>query len=133
MTRVTIYSQVESAIDSGDTARVRSILIDHAGFLQGSGYGRDLLSYAARRNNVEMVSLLVELGGDINDPAGESKPEGVIDDAAGTGAIHVVKWLLDHGAKINQEVGGVTRCWPLTGAVVEGHLDVVKLLVVRGA
>ncbi len=46
---------------------------------------------------------------------------------------NVVQWLLDHGAKVNYQVEGVTRCLPLSGAVFKGHLDVVKLLVENGA
>jgi hypothetical protein len=80
-----------------------------------------------------MVSLLVELGGDINPPADDPSPEGPLLDAASEGAVKVVQWLLDHGAKINHQVGGVTRCLALSRAAWEGHLKVVRLLVEHGA
>src|SRR5262249_36360508 len=49
-----------------------------------------------------------------------------------TGALRVVQWLLERGAKVNHYVNGIERCFPLSGAVTGGHLDVVKLLVEQG-
>jgi hypothetical protein len=92
-----------------------------------------LLRYAARRDKVGMVSLLVEFGADVNAPRNDRAPEGAIYDAAYSGATSVVRWLLDHGAKVNQQIDGRTRCFPLTSAAREGHLEVVKLLVEHGA
>ena len=52
--------------------------------------------------------------------------------AAASGSVKVVRWLLDHGAAVNHEIDGKRRCFALTGAVVGGHIEVVKLLVEQG-
>jgi hypothetical protein len=92
-----------------------------------------LIQTAAAHNDVAMMSLLVDLGADINASKSETDPEGCIDHAASAGAVDAVRWLLNHSAQINCTVNGVVRCFPLAGAVLGGHLEVVKLLVDRGA
>jgi hypothetical protein len=59
--------------------------------------------------------------------------EGPIAQAASEGHSSIVRWLLDHGAKINYIVNGKRRCVPLVFAAQAGHIDVVKLLVEYGA
>jgi uncharacterized protein len=61
------------------------------------------------------------------------QPEGAIEEAASKGHLEVVRWLLEHGARINYVVHGKPRCLPLLSAAMFGHLDVVKLLVKHGA
>lgn len=129
----TVYSQVESAIEHGDAARIREIISRHPPFLKEDTNGFSLLSFAAARDNTEMVALLVELGADVNAAESADVPEGAILAAAREGAFRTVRWLLDHGAQINHRVEGETRCWALTGAARGGYLDVVRLLVERGA
>jgi hypothetical protein len=130
----TLYKQLGAAVGQGNHAEVRRLLTQNPGVLEGYERGGDFLGPAAIHNDVEMLSLLVEFGADVNAPANVyGGPEGVIDDAAGFGAIDAVRWLLDHGAKINHVVEGELRCFALTGAVNEGRLDIVKLLLERGA
>jgi len=69
--------------------------------------------------------------GNPNDPF--YQPEGPIVDAASSGHLEVVRWLLQHGAKINYVVQGKPRCLPLVRAATEGYPDIVKLLVEHGA
>ena len=101
------------------------------------GQDLDTLNYllrdAAKDDNVELVALLVNNGADINAPEADGSPEGAIGSASWRGAVQVVRWMLERGAKLNFEVDGMTRCFPLVGAVVSGHLEVVKLLVEHGA
>jgi hypothetical protein len=92
---------------------------------------------------LDYVKALVELGLDINtphDPPDRDKPdspfyqpEGAIVEAAGEGQLEVVRWMLEHGARINYVVHEQPRCLPLEWAAAGGHLEVVKLLVEHGA
>src|SRR5437016_5355915 len=121
--KITAYSRVEAAINDGDLALGRDLLGQYAEDLRAKGRLDDLLRHAAEDDKVEMVSLLVEFGADIHAPSGYGdppSPEGVIDDAASNGALKVVRWLLEHGAKVNYQVEGSTRCLALVGAVNDG-------------
>lgn len=95
---------------------------------------------AAIRGRLPVVQVFVELGLDVNLAKDVEDPEdpfctveGPVLHAAAEGHLEVVRWLLDHGAKINYVVSGQVRCLPLLRAAVNGHLDVVKLLIERGA
>jgi hypothetical protein len=129
----TLPQRFGRAVSSGDLETVRQLLQMHPELAT-----KDRLDYHLRRtsgdNNVAMMSLLVDLGADINAPDETSgDPEGCINQAADCGAVDAVRWLLDRGAKINHTVNSVARCFPLSGASFGGHLEVVKLLVENGA
>ena len=128
-----LYPIFYAAISRGDVPGARDLLNQHPWFLRDESTGGDFLRSAVIRNNVEMTALLVEFGADINAPDLDGDPEGPIVDAANEGAIDTARWLLDHGAKLNHEVDGVTRCFAIGGAARNGHLELVKLLVERGA
>jgi hypothetical protein len=117
---------------NGNVDAARQLLTQHPELAQHKATLNGFLRDAARDDKVELVALLVGFGADINAPK-DSSPEGAIADAAWGGAIRVVRWMLDRGAKLNFEVDGMRRCFPLVGAVVGGHLEVVKLLVEHGA
>jgi hypothetical protein len=135
MVNITSHSLVETALDERNVSAVRSLLAQHLDELKQKGWFSSLFYCAARRDYVEMLPIFVEFGADINAPDdrfGEPSPEGVIYTAACAGAVNAVRWLVEHGAKVNHQVDGVTRCVALTGACCDGHLEVVKLLVERG-
>ncbi len=92
------------------------------------------LSAAAGRGQLEIVQALVRRGVDVNAVRdNENDPEGAVVSAADSGRLEVTHWLVNQGATLNHVVSGKTRCFALTGAVVGGYLEVVKLLVARGA
>jgi hypothetical protein len=131
-----VSNNLNAAITHGDVATARRVLTEHAQEISADNDLNRYLRAAARKDQVRTVSLLVEFGADIHAPDGHGDPpapEGVLDDAASNGAINVVRWLLEHGSRLNYEVNGKTRCLALSGAVIEGHLDVVRLLVEHGA
>jgi ankyrin repeat protein len=95
---------------------------------------------AAMKGALGFIKALVGLGVDVNEPKDLPDPEdpdaqveGPILWAASAGHLEVVKWLLQHGAKINYIVDGKPRSLPLKYAATNGHLDVVMLLVENGA
>lgn len=133
MTNRELIGQFTRAVETGDTRSARRLWTTHSDLLEGTNLTLDsYLEFAARRDDVAMMSLLVELGADIHAPQVPG-PEGIIDRAASRGAVNVVRWLLDRGAQINFEVQGAVRCVPLTGAVIEGSAEVVRMLVEHGA
>jgi hypothetical protein len=132
MDTITSYSQVEEAMDNRDAVAVRSLLAQHLDELKEKGWLHRLFHHAATEDYVEMLPLFVEFGVDINAPEDYDSPEGTIYYAACAGAVHVVRWLLEHGAQITYQFEGVTRCVTLMGACASGHLEVVKLLVEQG-
>jgi hypothetical protein len=130
-----ILPKIQAAIERGDGAAVRDLVTRHRDGLWEAGWLDAFLRFVAGSDNVELLALLVELGAEIN-PSHDPKfrgPEGAILNAAGNGAVNAVRWLLDHGAVLNYEVDGETRCLPLSRAAWQGYLEIVKLLVEHGA
>jgi len=89
------------------------------------------LATAASRGYAEVVSLLLDLGADINAVGGSSKST-PLRRAISSGHAEVVSLLLDRGADINA-VGGSSKSTPLGRAASSGHVEVVSLLLDRGA
>lgn len=82
---------------------------------------------AARENDFEALSLLVQLGFDINRPDDLFGPP--LASAASCGSVDVVKWMLNHGAKI--DVSDINSN-PLFSAIQSGHSELVKFFVELG-
>jgi ankyrin repeat protein len=126
--------------EAGDLVEFTRLLRAHPEYLRHVD-GTDLWMWrAAMGGQLPFVQALVDLGLDVNVPKDRedpddpySCPEGPILQAASEGHLNVVRWLLDHGAKINYVVQGKPRCLPLMRAAGNGHIDVVKLLVEHGA
>ena len=135
-----ICRKINVAFEADDKDEFVRLLSTHPEYLR-SEKGTDLWMWcAAQDGNLSMLQTIVNLGVDINESKDAYNPddpllqvEGPILQAASEGHANVVKWLLDHGAKINYCVNGKNRCLPLKFAAINGHLEVVKLLVEHGA
>jgi ankyrin repeat protein len=104
-----------------------------------------LLMDAAKYGNVEIASILIKHGADLN--ARSSQNDTPLLYAAQNGSIDIIKLLIDHNADINWDISAhpVTRehgghgfvmssaNTPIATAIFGGHIDAVKLLLDHGA
>lgn len=103
---------------------VVGVLLDHGADVSiQDDRGRTPLHMAA---NAEVVDLLTEKGADVHagDRGGETPLHTV-------GSESAAEALLRHGAEIN--AGIAKRKSPLRRQIMDGHTDVVRLLIARGA
>jgi ankyrin repeat protein len=91
-----------------------------------------LLWFAAARANLDAVKLLVQYGADINASTLVSSNVPAINSAVSSNHFELVRWMLDHGAKVNSEANGCVACFNLMTAASNKNLSIVKLLVERG-
>ncbi|KAH8681113.1 ankyrin [Xylariales sp. PMI_506] len=75
---------------------------------------------------VQYLAPLVAAGGDLN------SPKGIVEMAVQFNNVEAINWLLDHGVSINDKAPK-TNATPLTTAIRENRLDLVDLLLKRGA
>lgn len=126
--------------EEGDIEEFSRLLRENPQYLRMdssfSDPGKEIwLRKSARDGQLAFVKFLVEeMGIGVNEPEDDDvNPEGPIILAAGNGHLDVVRWLLEHGAKINFDIKGELTSMPLSYAASNGHLEVVKLLVEHGA
>jgi hypothetical protein len=93
--------------------------------------GESLLHLAAAGGSREVCALLVSLGMDIDLPLPGYRNHTPLGEAAGHGHVDTCRWLLDHGAAVDGLPDNILS--PLDSACVDGHRDVVALLLQRGA
>ena len=124
---------IYDALVQGNTTKFDDFL-DQNPDLWSLDEGVYYLLRAAGRGQYGIVQSLIRRGVPINAPTDDlTGPEGAVVGAADSGHLEVTRWMLDQGALLNHIVSGKTRCFALTGAVVGGYINVVKLLVERGA
>jgi ankyrin repeat protein len=92
------------------------------------GSGETALHSAARLRGAEIGKLLLEAGAKVN--ALERSGEAPLFYAANAGSVEMARELIAHGADVNSTEAYYT---PLAAATLRGHLDVVKLLLAKGA
>ena len=117
-----------NAIERGDLSAAREWLgaglsPDFEGKVVGTG-----LMIGAWEGNIPMMELFVARGADIN--KANSVGEQALQHAAWKGRMDAVRWLVEHGARLNRE----GKEWAaLHYAVFAGHAEVVAYLLERGA
>jgi tetratricopeptide (TPR) repeat protein len=116
------------AIERGDLTLAREWLDaglppDFEGRVIGTG-----VMIGAWEGNIAMMELFVSRGADIN--KANSFGEQALLHAAWKGRLEAVRWLVEHGARLNRE----GREWAaLHYGVFAGHAEVVSYLLERGA
>lgn len=122
--------RISDAMFSGNVAEMRRLLVENPEFLRFADGSDPWLRGAAQIGALPIVKMLIELGIDLNDETSGGTP---LWTACAFGQIDVARWLLDHGARVNQVRQGQVTCDALKSAASNGHFDIVKLLVERGA
>lgn len=93
------------------------------------------LTSAAQSGQLEAVRFLIDEFGvgvnELKDP--NLRHETALNIACYSGHSCVVEWLLDHGADMSLGLPGQVACFPLFSAARHDFVDIVKLLVERGA
>jgi len=138
-----------AAVSRNDEPAARSLL--ESGTDPNDG-GRSLLEQAVRSGTKDMVALLIQHGADLNALSREGQP--MVPLAVALGRTDITTTLLDAGADVDTPVvspvseefmqlvpGGYARFYltrdqgltPLMVAVLRGDLEMVRLLVKRGA
>jgi ankyrin repeat protein len=87
----------------------------------------DLIA-AIRADFLEFAKLLIESSADVNYK--DSKGRTALFFAVVYGLFDICNLLLDHGADVNQNTNSIT---PLMNAIYNSRIDIIKLLLVRGA
>jgi ankyrin repeat protein len=120
-----------SAAGLGDEKLVRAMLERGASLKKAEEGTYTPLMMALENGHEAVARLLLEKGSEVNTGDGGEFGRRPLVLAAAQGWVSLVSQLLDKGAEINHVADdGVTA---LSGAVGAGHLDVVELLVSKGA
>ncbi|MCF2860526.1 suppressor of fused domain protein [Pseudoalteromonas sp. SMS1] len=117
-----------AAVKANDVNQVSEILNEHPDILSAVLIRKTWLNHAAAHNSLAVMELLVEAGIPVNVNWGGCPAP--ICSAADEGQFEAVEWLLKHGACIE---GTETREPPLVGAIHANSLELVKLLLTKGA
>src|SRR5437763_1214831 len=121
---------IMDAYERGDAKTFARLLRAHPEHLRDPD-GKDMWMFtAAPEGKLKIIKALVDLGMDVNerwagvddDPNSQFyEPVGPILWAASNGHIETVRWMLEHGAKINFPIKGIQTCLPLQYAATDGH------------
>ena len=97
---------------------------------RGRYSGNNAMHHAARTNNVELATFLLNRGMDIDAPG----PTGysALHVASGLGKLKMVSFLIGKGAKLSQ-YDSLSRGTPLEIAIIQGRARTVELLIRNGA
>ncbi|MGH9863269.1 MAG: ankyrin repeat domain-containing protein [Candidatus Acidiferrales bacterium] len=120
------HANLFDAIDKGDVARCKELLSMEWGDVRTANRrGESVAEAAAKTGNVEMLKFLVEAGVQIHSR--------VLIAAAAEGRSGVVQALLDSGVPVDGTRGFGEHTTALCHAAENGHLEVVKILLQKGA
>lgn len=129
--------QLISAVKSGDTERVATLIADGADPEATSTQGFRALALAALYGHGSVIDVLVTNGADVNAESTVSHPvtDGVTALMAAchdsTGRTDIVLQLIRHGARLD-ETDSVGRT-ALMYAVLSGYYEIVRVLTDQGA
>ncbi len=117
-------------VDKKDTIEVVKMLLSKGANVNARNFlGQTVLGEAARRNNPELMKMLLAKKPKVNIPDSMMGMTPLMF-AAEVGNPEVVKMLLDAGAKVNSLFQGGT---PLMVAAEVGNPEIVKMLLAAGA
>lgn len=120
-----VKRQLYAAVSAGDAQKFAS-LIDRVGPKERDEFLLYVLSQS-RQQPLEIVSVLIEKGADVNQP---TRYKTALMHAASAGYTELVSLLLTKGAQVNVKTDEGT---PLMEAVHGAHTEIMKLLLAAGA
>jgi len=116
--------------EDSDSQAISDLLDDFPQMLLDVECASDFMHSAAMMGRTDLVALLHARGVDVNIRHTEQVPEIPLTTAAGSDRAETVKWLIEHGSRINHEWGGFQPiCRALASAVRNGNLEISKMLV----
>lgn len=128
MDSINIKKDIRTAFKNGDNTKIKMLTGNDKEILNMTTAFGTQIHVAADFGNLEMVEYLLNLGIDINIEGGTFEGA-AINTASSAGNVEIVKYLLDKGAKLDISTAYKN---PLFGAIYNGHMDVVVLLVEAG-
>jgi ankyrin repeat protein len=129
---------------SGQAAHVKVLLDQGADLTAKNGSGRTVTEIATEGGHVDVLKVILEKDPlaakqtspvTITFPGGRSVSENLslLHSASLEGKTNVVDYLLDANVFPSPNEAGTTMVTPLSMAIIRGHLEVVKTLLMRGA
>lgn len=117
---------------------LKELLSHGADIRQSDELGDTALERASAKGDVEIMTFLMDHGADPNyapPKKREFSSEGRLPlvSAADAGNLVAVKLLLDRGTKVNGIGSSETRVTPLSSAISNEHVEIVRLLLSKGA
>ncbi len=129
-----VQRRISDALVSNDVGEFRRLLTKHPNQLRHDDGHDNWLWFGVAKGRLDIVRVLVEEFGigvdESNSPRDRQTP---LSRAARKGDLEIAEWLLNAGAKVNDDSSGVRDSPALKWAAVFGDLEMVKLLVSHGA
>ncbi|SDE51102.1 Ankyrin repeat-containing protein [Variovorax sp. CF079] len=122
------------AVSAGDLRTIHEMHRSCPRALEQGWTGGDSPGYlhlAARKGQLAVCELLIELGLDVNRPAASSGGSTPLEEAATAGHLSTVRFLIEAGAWVDGPAESAST--PLMGAAMEGYVEIAQLLVDAGA
>jgi len=120
-----------AAVSRNDMGAVRRFLKESPELVDGDRYHLPI-GIASRHDSVRMVELLIDAGADVDKPWPHIHAS-ALHFAIEHGHVNVAKALLDAGAGVDNTAGDFSGRTPIFRACGRGNIEVVKLLIERGA
>lgn len=118
------------AVHRGDLELVQKLIAAGADVAAANDFGATAMTEAAVLGDVGILTALLDAGADPNSPNADGQTALLV--IAGTDNLAAAELLIDRGADVN-----AVESWrgqtPLMWAVIEGRVDMVRLLVEHGA
>lgn len=121
---------IVEAIREGSVADTNKALLDGASVHARAADGTPVIVLAVTARSLDIVKILIENGARPDDRSKKDETS-ALTLAAANGDLEIVTYLLDHNADI--DLPGALRETALIKATRALHMDVVKLLLERGA
>ncbi|WP_458122445.1 suppressor of fused domain protein [Paenibacillus sp. Z6-24] len=123
-----VAKDIRLSIKKGDIDTFLKLIDDNPDQLKKKTPFGTWLHVASSEGQLEIVKKLIKLGADIN-ASGGIYGGGALNEAASEGHYEVVEYLLSYGVKLDVSEPEKN---PLFGAISNGHVNIVKLLIKNG-